>query len=224
MIRGKWNNKVLVVDSDGQSTSVEREFLEKHGFNVTAVSEYGRIAEKIAKSKPELILLDLASVDETKSNIRDKMGDIPVIVMSDNMIIDDTIVHFLGRVEDYVTKPVKEDDLVQKVEFQLKKSMTDVGVIQVADIVLNCSSLDVSVNGNKIHLTKTEYAILKVLMMDAGHVLEKEEIVTRIAEDTLDCTVSSLKTHVSHLRAKLRSAGNKEYIVSIWGIGFKFMI
>ena len=62
---------------------------------------------------------------------------------------------------------------------------------------------------------------MKLLMQNPDQVIAKSVILDNIAEDTLDCTESSLKTHISHIRTKLREIEGKEYIESIWGIGFK---
>ncbi len=77
------------------------------------------------------------------------------------------------------------------------------------DLRLNRKLHEVYIGETPIRLTKTEYAILKLLMLD------------RISEDTLDCVESSLKVHISNLRKKLRELSGKDYIESVWGIGFK---
>ena len=74
-----------------------------------------------------------------------------------------------------------------------------------------------------VRLTRTEYAILKLLMQNPRQVLTKSLLLERIGTDTPDCTESSLKIHVSNLRKKLREAGGKDYIEAVWGIGYKMM-
>ena len=73
----------------------------------------------------------------------------------------------------------------------------------------------------EIKLTRTEYAILKLLMQNQTQVVSKSHLLDHISEDTPDCTESSLKTHISNLRKKLRAVNGKEYIEAVWGIGFK---
>lgn len=73
----------------------------------------------------------------------------------------------------------------------------------------------------EVKLTRTEYAILKLLMQNPTQVISKTQLLDRISEDTPDCTESSLKTHISNLRKKLREASGKEYMEAVWGIGFK---
>ena len=78
-----------------------------------------------------------------------------------------------------------------------------------------------AIDGVEIKLTRTEYAILKLLMQNPSQVVTKTLLLERISEDTPDCTESSLKMHISNLRKKLREANGKDYIEAVWGIGFK---
>ena len=77
------------------------------------------------------------------------------------------------------------------------------------------------VRGSQIRLTRTEYAILKLLLLNPSRVVTKSAILDKISEDTPDCMESSLKVHISNLRKKLREASGKDYIEAVWGIGFK---
>ena len=72
-----------------------------------------------------------------------------------------------------------------------------------------------------VRLTKTEFAVLKLLMQNPSQVITKARILDLISEDTPDCMESSLKVHVSNLRRKLREITGKDYIEAVWGIGFK---
>ena len=73
----------------------------------------------------------------------------------------------------------------------------------------------------QVQLTRTEYAILKLLMQNPGQILAKSVLLDRISADTPDCTESSLKTHIGNLRGKLRSASGRDYVEAVWGIGFR---
>ncbi len=87
--------------------------------------------------------------------------------------------------------------------------------------MLDTDSHIASVSEKEIRLTRTEYAILKLLMRNPNQVIAKSVLLERISGDTPDCTESSLKIHISNLRRKLREINNKDYIESVWGIGFK---
>lgn len=75
-----------------------------------------------------------------------------------------------------------------------------------------------------MNLTRTEFAILKLLVQNPGQVIAKSVLLDRISLDTPDCTENSLKTHISHLRGKLREISGKEYVESVWGIGFRWKL
>ena len=94
-------------------------------------------------------------------------------------------------------------------------------VYEAGDLRLDTLSHETTVGGVPVYLTKTEYAILKLLLQHSGKAIAKAVILDRISEDTPDCTDNSLKQHVSNLRQKLRDAGGKDYIEAVWGIGFK---
>ena len=89
------------------------------------------------------------------------------------------------------------------------------------DILLNITTHGVCVCEQEVKLTKTEFAILKLLMENPKQIITKTILLDRISEDTPDCMESSLRVHISNLRKKLREASGKDYIEAVWGIGFK---
>lgn len=146
-----------------------------------------------------------------------------MIVVSAKAGVDDKVALLLGGAQDYMTKPFSTKELLARVEVQLRKSAASLPAqSSTGSIVMNQLSHCAQISGQPVSLTRTEYAILKLLLQNPGQVIAKSVILDRISEDTPDCTESSLKTHISHLRTKLREAGGKEYIESVWGIGFRF--
>lgn len=93
-------------------------------------------------------------------------------------------------------------------------------VIEYKDMVLHTDTHIVTIENTDIRLTRTEYAILKLLMQRPNQVVAKLTILDQISMDTPDCTEGSLKQHISNLRKKLREAADREYIEAVWGIGF----
>ncbi len=78
--------------------------------------------------------------------------------------------------------------------------------------------------GQPVKTTRTEFAILKLLMHNPQQVVTRSVILERISMDTPDCTDNSLNVHISNLRKKLREAGGRDYIEAVWGIGFKLAV
>ena len=102
-----------------------------------------------------------------------------------------------------------------------KQKAANEEILTASDISLDITKHVVKTNDQPVHLTRTEYAILKILMTDAGNVISKTELLSRAVEDTPDLVESSLKVHMSNLRKKLKDVGGKDYIEAVWGIGFK---
>jgi two-component system, OmpR family, response regulator len=89
------------------------------------------------------------------------------------------------------------------------------------ELTLAEASRAVTVGEKTASLTRTEFAILKLLIQNRKQVIAKSVLLDHISMDTQDCTENSLKTHVSHLRGKLREISGREYIEAVWGIGFR---
>ena len=90
-----------------------------------------------------------------------------------------------------------------------------------AAVELAPEAREVTVDGEAVRLTRTEFSILKLLMQNPRQVVTKSQLLDQLSVETPDCVESSLKVHVSNLRRKLREAGAGEVIESVWGIGFK---
>ncbi len=88
-------------------------------------------------------------------------------------------------------------------------------------MVIDTDKHEVTIEGKELRLTRTEYAILKMLATSGGRVISKSELLDLIRSDTPDCTESSVKVHVSNLRKKIKDLTDTEYIEAVWGIGFK---
>ena len=126
---------------------------------------------------------------------------------------------------DYITKPFDIDELLARIDVQFRKSGNQPdAVIRIGKISLNPVSHEVTENGVPVHLTKTEYAILKLLTQNPGQVMTKSVILDCISADTPDCMESSLKVHVSNLRKKLKDVSGEDYIEAVWGIGFRLNV
>lgn len=86
---------------------------------------------------------------------------------------------------------------------------------------MNMVTHEAWVGEHEVKLTKTEFAILKILLEHPKQVITKTVLLDRVSEETPDCMESSLRVHISNLRKKLREISGKDYIEAVWGIGFK---
>ena len=214
---------ILIIDDDQTIGNLEQEVLEREGYAVLRAYS-GTEAQMLLKNvRPNLILLDLILPGLSGEELLPQLRGIPVIVVSAKAAVQDKVSLLLGGAADYLTKPFDTKELLARIAVRLREAVHSplVPVLTCGDLTLDTSSHEVRLAGVPVTLTRTEYAILKLLMRNPGQVLAKSVLLDRIAEDTPDCTENSLKTHISNLRGKLRDTSGKEYIEAVWGIGFR---
>lgn len=214
---------ILIVDDDIHIGNMLEEALTAEGYGVMRAYSGTEVLLFLAEKRPDLILLDLMLPGLSGEEVLPKIKGIPVIVVSAKTGVDDKVSLLLGGACDYVTKPFVLKELFARIAVNLREvPFHDNGETLVFDnITLNMVSHSVTIDGEEIHLTRTEYAILKLLMLNKSGVIAKSVMLDKISADTPDCTESSLKIHISNLRRKLRAAGGRDYIEAVWGIGFK---
>jgi len=151
------------------------------------------------------------------------MKGVPVIVISARAEVEDKVALLSNGAADYVTKPFAIPELLARIAVQLRKTHVIDSALQLKydDILLDETVRGVFVGEREVRLTRTEYAILRMLMRNPAQVITKSTLLDGICEDTPDCMEISLKVHISNLRRKLREVSGRDYIESVWGIGFK---
>lgn len=214
---------IFVIDDDLNIGNMMEELLAREGYRVTRAYSGTEALLALSSVRPDLVLLDLMLPGLDGRELLPRLSGIPVIVVSAKASVEDKVDLLLGGAADYVTKPFDTKELIARIAVQLRNAAVfGAGMmLEYRDIVMDTRTHSVYVCGEMVHLTRTEYAILKMLMQNPSQVITKTLLLERISEDTPDCMESSLRVHVSNLRKKLRDAGGKDYVESVWGIGFK---
>ena len=214
---------IAVIEDDQHIGNILENALKKEGYEILRAYSGTEAVYLLSHNTPDLIILDLMLPGLSGEEILPKMTGIPVIIVSAKVGVDDKVNLLLSGAVDYITKPFEIRELLARIAVQFRKENRQnlATVLKVDNLTLDLSSHEVVANDVSVHLTKTEYAILKLLMQNPNQVISKTVILEKIFEDTPDCTDRSLKQHISNLRKKLRDAGNKEHIEAVWGIGFK---
>ncbi len=217
---------ILIIDDDIYIGNMLEEVLSKEGYRVSRVYSGTEALLALSGFRPDLILLDLMLPGLSGEDVLPKLKGIPVIVVSAKADIDNKVDLLLSGAADYVTKPFSTKELLARIAVQFRNTPTIpvVSVLVFDDITLNTDTRAVTIKDTEVRLTRTEYAILKLLMQNRTQVVTKSLLLERISDDTPDCTESSLKMHISNLRKKLRDISGKDYIEAVWGIGFKMRI
>ena len=213
---------ILIIDDDIHIGNIIKEALIKEDYQVSRAYSGTEALYVLSASKPDLILLDLMLPGLSGEEVLPQIKGIPVIIVSAKIDVDDKVVLLLGGAADYITKPFEMKELLARITVALRNGAASVdSILSFDNLRLDMMTHEVFVGQQGTNLTRTEYAILKILMQNPSQVIAKSVLLERISGDTPDCTDSSLKTHISHLRKKLRNIGGKEYIDAVWGIGFR---
>ena len=213
---------ILIIDDDVHIGDMLEEVLRLEGHQTSRAYSGTEALLALSAARPDLALLDLMLPGLSGEEVLPRLEGIPVIVLSARADIDSKVSLLLGGAADYLTKPFDVKELLARITVALRKGA------RPAHPVLTCGSLRLDTQTRQakagetdIHLTRTEFAILRLLMDNPDRVITKSSLLDRMSEDTPDCTENSLKMHVSNLRKKLRDAGAGDPIEAVWGIGFK---
>ncbi len=214
---------IAVIDDDQPIGDMLEELLRQEGYGVLRAYSGTEALYLLSRHRPDLILLDLMLPGLSGEEVLPRIQDIPVIVVSAKVEVEDKVRLLLDGAVDYVTKPFEPRELLARIAAQLRvhAAQPRSSVLTVGGLRLDTAAPALTVEGTPVRLTKTEYAILKLLMANAGQAIAKSVILDRISADTPDCTESSLKIHVSNLRRKIREACARDCIEAVWGIGFR---
>lgn len=215
---------IAIIDDDVHIGDLLAEILTREGYGVLRAYSGTEALYLLTQQTPDLILLDLMLPGLSGEEVLAKIEGIPVIVLSAKVDVQDKVDLLMGGAADYITKPFDTKELLARITVQLRRAKVhgDHGMrLAAGDLVLDTHSLSLAVQGQPVKLTRTEYAILKLLMENPKQVIAKSVLLDRISLDTPDCTERSLKQHISNLRKKLQAVGGADYIETIWGIGFR---
>ena len=220
------SSTIAIIDDDVYIGDMIEEVLQKEGYQRLRAFSGTEALLLLEKNKPDLLLLDLMLPGLSGEEILPKLDSFPVIVISAKSCVQDKVNVLMEGAADYLTKPFEIEELLARITVQLRKRQTEKepDCLVFEKLRLELASHEVFVEEKSVHLTKTEYAILKLLLSNPSQVIPKSVILERISEETPDCMESSLKVHISNLRKKLRKISGKNYIEAVWGIGFKLQI
>ena len=220
--RGECMPNILIIDDDAHINDIVSKALQKNGYTVSKAYSGTEALMLLSQSKPDLILLDLMLPGLSGEELLPQIKEIPVIVVSAKTDVTDKVGLLVSGAVDYVTKPFDMKELLARIMVQLRKKekSEEKTLLTYQEIILDTDKHTLSVNGSEQKLTRTEFAIMKLLICNSEQVVAKLTILERISFDTPDCTEDSLKSHIYNLRKKLKALTGKEYISSVWGIGF----
>lgn len=224
------NYKILIVEDDVNIGNMLQEALELESYSVTRAYSGTEALMLLEKGRPDLILLDLMLPGLSGEELITKFQGILTIVLSAKSDVDTKINLLRKGACDYVTKPFVLSELLARIEAHLRlmssagngAACEEEGIVRAGKLTLDTNLLTVTIGEDEVNLTRTEAAILNILMLNPGRPIGRSTILDRISDSTPDCTERSLKQHISNVRKKLQQMDDIDHIEAIYGIGFQF--
>lgn len=213
--------KILIVEDDTNINNLIKELLLENNYEVISAYSGTEALTLLEKENIDLILLDLMLPGLSGENLITKIKSIPIIVLSAKINPEDKINCLLNGANDYITKPFNTDELLARIKVQSRINKKENKQLEYKELKLLNDGRTLSLKDIKISLTKTEYAIIKQLILNGTEVISKNRLLELISLDTPDCDENSLKVHISNIKKKIRTYTDTEYIESVWGIGYK---
>ena len=188
-------SKILIVEDEESIADLEKDYLELSGFEVEVANDGQTGLEKALSGDFDLVILDLMLPGISGEELLPQIQNIPVIVVSAKTGVDDKVGLLLGGAVDYLTKPFDTKELLARINIRLRESIrtTQFPIYNYGELNIDETSRKVSLEDKTVNLTRTEFAILKLLIQNPGQVIAKSVLLDRISLDTPDCTENSLK-------------------------------
>lgn len=223
---------ILVVDDEPGIVQIARDYLDRAGFRVITAGD-GAAALRLARAeRPSLLVLDLMlpgmdGLDVTRALRQDPAtAKLPIIMLTARVEETDRLIGLELGADDYITKPFSPRELVARVRAVLRRSEGAVGptgAIQIGGLSIDLERRSVRRAGEPIDLTATEFDLLAVLAREPGRPFTRAQLLERVYDVSYTGYDRTVDAHIKNLRRKLEpDPGNPQYILTIYGVGYKF--
>lgn len=197
--------KILIVEDNIDIHNLIKEVLEKEHYKVLSSYTGTDAIQTLENEKVDLILLDLMLPKINGEEIVKIVKNIPIIVISAKISPEDKVNVLLNGANDYITKPFNVEELLARVKVQLRIENKNEKNEELKYKGMCLSKEDnhtLYIKDKEIYLTKTEYAILKQLLLNPKQVITKTRLLEKLGDSNLYCDENSLKVHISNIRKK----------------------
>ncbi|HET6679907.1 MAG TPA: response regulator transcription factor [Gemmatimonadaceae bacterium] len=217
---------ILVVEDRKEVLDVLQRTLSDNGYEVITALD-GDTGLKLALDRqPDLVLLDIGLPKlnglSVARELRNRAFTAPVLMLTARDTVTDKVTGFDAGADDYLAKPFDYDELLARVKALLRRATIRAGEarMQVADLVLDPITREVSRGERPIALTQKEYALLEYLMRHAGHPVSREQISENVWKQPFDPSTNIVDVYINYLRKKLEGAGDQQLVHTVRGVGY----
>jgi two-component system KDP operon response regulator KdpE len=229
IVSSEQETHVLVVDDEAQIRRLLSVSLSNHGFRVATAATGSEAIQRLGEEAFDLVLLDLGLPDadgvQVCRDIREWSG-VPIIVVSVRESEADKVAALDAGADDYVNKPFGIEELLARMRANLRRSspVPDDPVLHFGALTVDLLRRSVSRDGEDVHLTPTEYDLLRVLAIHAGRVLTHRQLLREARGPTYEGDTPLLRVHMVGLRQKLAISPNSPgHIATEAGVGYRLL-
>lgn len=220
-------HKILIIEDDADISTIVSKRLSNQGFECTQAFTGTDGIVMLDHHPFDMVIMDLMlpglQGEDIIKLIRSRNTKLPVIVVSARVSVSDKISLLNMGADDYLTKPFDLDELIARVEVQFRK--TDVqtigNIVIYGDWAIDREARTLTVDDTPVPLTRTEYDLIELLVMNPNKVFTKHELFEMAWNEPYSVDDSTLNVHISNIRSKLKDSGTDTYIQTVWGLGFK---
>ena len=219
---------VLVVDDDPQLRAALGRALELDGYQVSTASNGAQALEAVASARPDVMVLDVmmpyvGGLDVCRA-LRERRDRLPILVLTARDEVGDRVAGLDAGADDYLTKPFALDELRARLRALLRRTELEgddnAAMLRYEDLVLDPVARTVHRAGRAVDLTRTEFALLELLLRNAGRPLPRDVIMDRVWGWESEPTSNSLEVFIGYLRRKTEAAGEPRLIHTVRGVGY----
>lgn len=220
--------KIMLVEDDLTIAEVLERQMERWGYAVYIVEDFGTVLEQFEREKPDLVLMDIALPYFNGyywcQEIR-KVSKLPIIFISSASDDMNLVMAINMGADDFIAKPFKLEVVTAKIQALLRRTysflQTETELLKVRGVTLSLADSRVQSGGRELELTKNEYKILRLLMERAGRIVSREEIMNKLWETENYIDDNTLTVNVTRLRRKLEEIGVRDFIETRKGMGYR---
>lgn len=219
--------RVLIVEDEKSVSDFLDSHLSKLGFQIKIADTGAEGIRAAQDSRPEIIILDLGLPDMQGSEVLARIrewGDVPVIILTANDNDEEKVHALLNGADDYLTKPFSIHELQARLKAITRRTfhLSKEAILKTQSLEVNLNAHQVTFHDKVIHLTQTEFDILKYLMMSPGKVVVHRTLLKNIWGPNSVEHTQYLRVYVGQLRKKLIASGaSSDIILTETGIGYR---
>ena len=220
--------RVLVVDDDPQLREALTRALELDGYAVSTAGNGVKALEAVSSARPDVMVLDVmmpyvGGLDVCRT-LRERKDRLPILVLTARDEVGDRVAGLDAGADDYLTKPFALEELRARLRALLRRAAAEDSEegdrLVYEDLALDPLARTVQRSGRPIELTRTEFALLELLMRNAGRALQRDVIMDRVWGWESEPTSNSLEVFIGYLRRKTEALGEPRLIHTVRGVGY----